>query len=173
MQQEIPSVKTLMPVLQFTKADLIANREGQLGESQRSRLQNLQTRAILIGLAGFFGFALLATIFLFFGSENGYLIMTLIGIFLTFCNAIFVGMFARQYMRLRADLDSGEIEIVSGEMERVVKADGRMNNFILRVNEEEFYVKKELFRLFRHEVPYNIYRSRHSAVLLAAEANPQ
>lgn len=173
MQQEIPAVETLMQALQFTKADLHANQDGKLGESQRAQLQNLQTRAILVGIVGFFGFALLATIFLFFGSENGYLIMTLIGIFLTFCNAIFVGMFARQYMRLRADLDSGEIEIVSGEMERVVKPDSGMNNFVLRINEEEFYVKKELFRLFRHEIPYNIYRSRHSAVLLAAEANPQ
>lgn len=119
--QDIPAVDTLMQALQFTKDDLNANREGQLGDSQRVRLQSLQTRAILVGIAGFFGFSLLATIFLFFGSENGFLIMTLIGIFLTLCNAIFVGMFARQYMRLRADLDNGQIEIISGEMERVVK----------------------------------------------------
>lgn len=170
---DIPAVDALMQPLQFTQDDLKANRNGQLGDNQRARLQSLQTRAILVGIAGFFGFALLATIFLFFGSENGFLIMTFIGIFLTLCNAIFVGMFARQYMRLRADLDNGEIDIISGEMERVVKADGRMNNFILRVNEEDFHVKKDLFRLFRHEVPYKIYRARHSAVLLAAEADPQ
>ncbi len=170
--QDIPAVDALMQPLQFTKNDLKANRAGHLGENQRARLQGLQTRAILVGIAGFFGFALLATIFLFFGSENGYLIMSFIGIFLTLCNAIFVGMFARQYMRLRADLSDGEIDIISGEMERVVKADGRMNNFVLRVDGEEFHVKKDLFRLFRHEVPYKIYRTRHSGVLLAAEATP-
>ena len=169
---DIPSADVLMHPLQFTQDDLIANRQGQLGESQRSRLQDLQTRAILIGIGGFFGFALVATIFLFFGSENGFIIMTFIGIFITLCNAIFVGMFARQYMRLRADLRSGEIELLSGEMERVVKPDGRMNNFLLRINEEEFYVKKDLFRLFRHEAHYNLYRAKHSRVLLAAEPNP-
>lgn len=170
--QEIPTVDALMQPLQFNQADLQANRNGQLGDNQRARLENLQTSAILVGIAGFFGFALIATIFLFFGSENGMIIMSLIGIFITICNAIFVGMFARQYMRLRADLREGEIEIISGEMERVVKADGRMNNFLLRINGEEFYVKKDLFRLFRHEVPYKIYRAKHSRVLLAAEATP-
>lgn len=170
--QDIPAASDLMPALQFTDDDLSANRDGQLGANQRARLQSLQTRAILIGTAGFFGFAFIATIFLFFGSENGLMIMTFIGIFITFCNAIFVGMFARQYMRLRADLNGGDIDIISGEMERVIKPDGRMNNFVLRVNEEEFYVKKDLFRLFRHEVNYRLYRSVHSRVLLAAEPTP-
>lgn len=170
--QDLPTADTLMQPLNFTSLDLEANRHGQLGDNQRHRLQTLQRNALLIGLGGFFAFALIATIFLFFGSENGYLIMTLIGIFITICNALFVGMFARQYMRLRADLDDGGIDIVSGEMERVVKANGRMNNFLLRVNETEFYVKKDLFRLFRHEVQYNLYRTKHSRVLLAAEPTP-
>jgi len=170
--QDLPPASDLMQPLQFTQDDLTANRDGQLGDNQRARLQALQTRAILIGIGGFFGFALAATIFLFFGSENGLFVMTLIGIFVTFCNAIFVGMFARQYMRLSADLNGGEVEIISGEMERVVKPDGRMNNFLLRINDEEFYVKKDLFRLFRHEVNYNLYRSPHSRVLLAAEPTP-
>ena len=171
--QEIPAVDELMQPLQFDQSDLSANREGHLGDNQRARLQSLQMNALLVGLGGFFGFALLATIFLFFGSENGYIVMTLIGIFITLVNALFVGMFARQYMRLRADLQDGEIDIIAGQMERVVKADGRMNNFLLRIEEEEFYVKKDLFRLFRHEVDYRIYRTKHSRVLLAAEPTPQ
>ncbi|MEM9953720.1 MAG: hypothetical protein AAF846_19075 [Chloroflexota bacterium] len=170
--QEIPSTTQLMQPLQFDQNDLQANRDGLLSDNQRERLQSLQVRALSVGLGGFFGFALLATIFLFFGSENGFIIMTLIGMFITIVNAIFVGMFARQYMRLRADLHDGDIEVISGEMERVVKADGRMNNFLLRVGDDEFYVKKDLFRLFRHEVHYHIYRAKHSRVLLAAEPTP-
>lgn len=172
MMQDIPSTKQLMQPLEFNQADLIANRDGLLGDNQRARLQSLQTNALLVGIGGFFGFALLATIFLFFGSENGFLIMSLIGMFITLVNAIFVGMFARQYMRLRADLSDGDVEVIAGEMERVVKADGRMNNFILRIGDEEFHVKKDLFRLFRHEVTYTIYRAKHSRVLLAAEPTP-
>ncbi|GAB5490527.1 MAG: hypothetical protein Phog2KO_07420 [Phototrophicaceae bacterium] len=170
--QDIPNASTLMQHLQFTQDDLHANREGQLGENQRIRLQGLQNRAILIGVIGFFAFALIATIFLFFGSENNFFIMTLIGIFVTICNALFVGMFARQYMRLRADLFDNEVEVIEGELERVIIPNGRMNNFLIRLNEEEFYVKKDLFKLFRHEVNYRFYRASHSRVLLSAEPNP-
>jgi len=168
----IPSAETLMQPLAFTADDLVANRQGQLGANQRQRLQKLQNRALLIGVAGFFGFALTATILLFFGSENALIVMSFLGVFVTILNAIFVGMFARQYMRLRADLTSGEIDIITGELQRVVKANGRMNNFLLRINDDEFYVKKELFKLFRHEVNYNVYQAQHSRVLLAAEPTP-
>lgn len=170
--QEIPSASALMQHLEFTTDDLHANREKQLGENQRIRLEALQNRAILFGILGFFAFALIATIFLFFGSDDGLFIMTLIGIFMTICNAIFVGMFARHYMRLRADLSANEIEVIEGDLERVVIPNGRMNNFLIRINGEEFYVKKDLFKLFRHEVPYRFYRASHSRVLLSAEPNP-
>lgn len=163
------SVDKLMPLLKFSHDDLAANRQGKLGDSQIARLKSLQSRALWIGMAGFFGFAFAATICLFFGSENGFLIMTLLGVFLTLVNALFVGVFARQWMRLRADLDAGEIDVIQGELERVVKANGRMNNFLLRIEDEEFYVNKEVFLLFQHEVDYAVYRTRHSAVLLAAE----
>lgn len=172
MHDDIPMADSLMQPLQFTGDDLLANRQGQLGDNQRQRLQSLQVRALIIGASGFFAFALVATIFLFFGSENSLLIMTLIGIFITICNAIFVGMFARQYMRLRADLTGGEIDNIAGQLERVVIPNGRMNNFLLRIEGEEFYVKKDLFKLFRHEVHYTIYRAKHSRVLLSAEPNP-
>lgn len=172
MQTDIPMADSLMQPLQFTEADLIANRQGHLGDNQRERLHSLQIRALIVGTIGFFAFALIATVFLFFGSENSLLIMTLIGIFITICNAIFVGMFARQYMRLRADLSSGEIDILEGQLERVVIPNGRMNNFLLRIEGEEFYVKKDLFKLFRHDVHYAFYRTVHSHVLLSAEPNP-
>lgn len=171
MAQDIPTVAELMPIMQFDEEDLAQNRAGQLGDNQRQRLQNLQMRALLIGAGGFFGFALLATTFLFFGQENGSLILYLAGVFITILNAIFIGMFARQWMRLRADLSDNAIEVIQGQMERVVKPDSRMNNFMLRIQGQEFYVKKDLFKLFRHEVDYTLYRAPHSRVLLAAEPN--
>ena len=42
----------------------------------------------------------------------------------------------------------------------------------VRVNGEDFHVNKDLFKLFRHEVPYRLYRAPHSRVLLAAEPTP-
>lgn len=172
MAQDIPSVEELMPFMSFDEDDLQHNRAGKLGDNQRQRLQSLQLRTILIGAGGFFGFALLATTFLFFGQDNNSLILNLLGIFTTILNAIFIGMFGRQWMRLRADLYDNAVDVIQGKMERVVRPDSRMNNFLLRIEGEEFYIKKDLFRLFRHEVNYTLYRAPHSRVLLAAEPNP-
>ncbi len=159
------AAEALMPLLQFDHSDLQANRDGTLGENQRYRLQRLQRRALLIGLAGFFGFALVATTLLFFGQG----ILVLLGIFVTMINALFAGMMARQWLRLGADLQYGDVEAISGELERVVNMSGRMNNFLIRVADEEFYLTKDLFLQFQHEVPYTLYRAPHSRVLLAGE----
>ncbi len=158
-----------MQPLDFTRADLEANQNGQLGANQRDRLRGLQRRALLVGSAGFVAFALSATTFIYFGQVNDALILSLIGMFLTLLNALFVGIFGRQWMRLQSDLRTNSVEVLSGTLERVVKASGRANNFMLRVDDAEFYVKKETFNLFRHEQPYHFYRAPHSQVLLAAE----
>jgi hypothetical protein len=169
MAQDIPPASQLMPLMGFDEEDLAQNRAGKLGENQREHLQSLQNRALLIGIAGFFAFAFLATTLLFFGQENDTLILGLLGIFMTILNAIFLGMFGRQWMRLRADLSDNAVDKIQGRMERVVRPDGRMNNFLLRVEGQEFYTRKDLFKLFRHEVDYTLYRAPHSRVLLAAE----
>lgn len=159
------SAEALMPLLQFDDSDLQANRNGSLGANQRQRLQRLQSRALLVGTGGFFAFALVSTAMLFFGQG----IWIFLGIFSTMLNALFVGMVARQWLRLGTDLRHGEVEAISGELERVVKMNQRMNNFLIRVNGEEFTITKDLFLQFRHEKTYTLYRAVHSRVLLAAE----
>jgi hypothetical protein len=167
--QAIPSAQELMPALQFSDQDLEANRAGQLGQNQTERLKSLQQRTLYYAIAGFFGFAILSTALLYFATGANATFLTLLAIFLSFLNALYVGMLAREYMRLGADIRSGEIETLAGKLERVIRQGGRMNNFVLRLNGADFYVKKETFALFRHEQPYAFYRARHSGVLLAAE----
>lgn len=166
---DIPSAADLMPALQFTPEDLAANREQRTGESQQHRLRQLRLRSLLFGIGGFYGFALVATIFLFLGTQQSTAILLLIGIAITILNAVYVGMIARQVMRLNADLRQGSVDVIQGEMERVLSRDRRMSNYILRIADAEFVVKKETFKLFRHEVTYAIYRAPRSGVLLAAE----
>ncbi|MEL6405513.1 MAG: hypothetical protein AAFR81_14180 [Chloroflexota bacterium] len=168
----IPPAEAIMQPLGFDQDDLSANREGKLSERQQDELRRLQTRTLLIGAGGFMGFALVATIFLFFGSGDALWLLTFLGIFVTILNALFVGMLARQWMRLRADMDSGTITTLEGELERVVLPDRRANNLILRIEGEDFHVKKTVFQQFRHEVAYRVYRTTHSRVLLSAEPNP-
>lgn len=167
--QAIPSAQELMSPLNFTAQDLEANRAGKLGHEQVERLKALQKRTLIVALIGFFAFAIISTTLLFFATGANANFLTLLSIFLSFLNAIFVGMLARDYLRLGADMRSGEVELLSGKLERVIRQGGRMNNFVLRIAGVDFYVKKEVFALFRHEENYAFYRARHSGVLLAAE----
>jgi hypothetical protein len=170
--QEIPSAQDLMLPLDFSQQDLDANRAGSLGKNQVERLKTLQSRSLKIGIVGFLAFAVSSIVLLFFATGDNAFFLTILAIFLSFLNALFVGMLARQWMRLAADLRVGEIESLSGRLERVVRTGGRGNNFVLRLNGEDFFVKKEVFALFRHESDYRLYRAPHSGVLLAAEPMP-
>lgn len=172
-EQALPPIEALMPVLQFDAQDLRTNRDGQLGDGQRKRLQAAQTRAIAIGAGTFTVLTLFATTLLFIGVRQSLPVLLFAGILTTIINAIAVGMFGRQWLRLRIDLRTGAVETVSGVMERVVRANGRINNFVLRVDDDEFFVKKDLFNLVRQDVPYRMYRAPHSRLLLALEPTPQ
>lgn len=172
MTTDIPPVTDLMQPMDFDTDDLDANRNGRLGTNQRERLQALQMRTLMIGSSGFIAIGIAAATFLYFAQVNDSLILQLVGIFLTLINALFIGIYGRQWMLLNADIRNADIEVISGAMERVVKADGRMNNFLLRIDGNDFHVKKELFKLFRHEVSYRLYRTPHAKILLAAEPTP-
>jgi hypothetical protein len=77
-----------MPALEFTEADLRANQQGELGETQRQHLTRLRQRALMVGATVFFGLVFLATLLLFFGQANANGILTLLGILLTMLNAV-------------------------------------------------------------------------------------
>lgn len=167
--RDIPTAADLMPALQFSAADLDANRAGNIGDDQIARLAAAQQRTLLIGFGVFLVFTILATAMLFIGTLNGAMVFTFGGILFTILNAITLGMFGRQWMRLRVDLRQGQVEAITGKLERVVRAGRRINNFVLRITDEEFYVKKDTFNLVRQDVRYRFYRAPHSKILLAAE----
>jgi hypothetical protein len=159
----------LTTLLNFTPGDLDTNRSGKLSPSQEQKLQALQSRALMIGAGVFFALALLATMFLFGGQTSSSGILTLIGFLLTGLNAVLMGMFGRQWMRLNADLRGDSIDVVAGKLERILRPTGRINNYIVRVNNIDFAVNKDTFKAFTHEAPYRLYRTRHSHILLSVE----
>lgn len=161
----------LLPDLNITAADLAANREGQLGPQQHARLQRLQQRTLSVGAAVFFTLAFLATLLIFQGQQSASPLLSAGGVLITLINAIIVGTFARQYMRLGRDLRENAVEVLRGPLERVVQAGRRMNNYVLRIEGVEFAVKKDVFKRFTHEAPYALYRTRYARVLLAAEVD--
>lgn len=165
----VPDVIELMPLFQFSMLDLEANRAGKLSIHQCERLQKLQTRSLIMGGVGFFLFAFIATLLIFMGQQNQSFILSFVGVMLTVCNAIFVGMVARYWLRLSADLRAGTVEIMDGILERILHANGRGSNYIVRVAGKNFPVNKEQFKAFRHEVSYRFYLAAHSGILFSAE----
>lgn len=160
---------TLHNALGFAEADLVANRALTLSEAQRARLKGKQTRTVLIGGAVAYALALVATAFLFFGQREGNFVLSVVGGVVVLCNAGVVGMFAREWLRLRADLQAGGVQVAQGTLERVVRAYGRANNFVLRVGGQSFTVPKEAFNAFTHQAPYRLYYTAHARILLSAE----
>jgi hypothetical protein len=161
--------RALLDALEITPADLEANRAGELGTNQQDRLLSLRQRTVLIGSIGFFGFVLLATTLLYFGQVNQQFMLTALGIFTTMINALFGGIYGQQFMRFSRDIRNADVEVLEGNLERILKADNRFNNYAVRIEDTEFYLNKEQFLLFKHEAPYRFYRAPYSKILLAAE----
>lgn len=160
-----------MRELRFTPDDLAANRNGQLSDMQQYRLRMRRRRSILVGVGILLVAVFLASGLIFVGSgEGGSPILTLLGIGVTICAAALVGVLARHWFRLSADIQSGQVEIYQGELERVIKpVTRRVLNYMIRVDGAEDFVSKEAFEVFEHQKPYAIYRTPHTGTLLAAE----
>lgn len=162
-------MNTLMEHLNFTPDDLANNRQKTLSATQQETLNRQKTRVLMIGGAIFWGLAVVATIFLYIGQRENSLIMGGVGAIVTLCNATLIGLFARHWMRLNADLRSGAVVSVSGTLERIIRAYGRANNFVVGIQDQRFSVNKETFKAFKHNHPYTLYYTRHTHTLLSAE----
>ena len=155
--------------LGFTSSDLEANRRGQLSQAQIERMKTTRQRNTLIAAALFFGLALGATILFYVGQLNRSLILFGAGAMLTLLNAAMVAKAGRAYMRVGGDLRKGEVELLAGDVERVLRR-GRMSDaYVLRIESVELFVSKAVFSGFRHLAPYRIYRAAFSRMLLSAE----
>lgn len=160
---------TLFRALAFVQEDLNANRQGSLSEMQHYRLRVRRRRSIATGLMILMAAILISTLFLFFGSR-GSAILSLIGIGMTLCSTAIVGVFARYWMRLGADIQTRQVSASSGELERVIRpVTRRVVNYMIRIDQAEVFVSKEVFEAFHHLRPYTIYRARHTGTLLSAE----
>lgn len=158
-------------LLDFNDDDLNANRRGQLSQRQLERLRGRRRASVLVAVAIVVVAALLATVFIFWGQVNGSLVMMVAGIGITLVAAAVTGIFARHWMRLTTDIDSGTAQILSGTLERVLKPINRGNAaYVLRIDGVDIATSKETFKAFKHNAPYRLYITKYSRVLLSAEA---
>ena len=162
--------RALMAALQFTPADLDANRQGRLSRSQAARIRSQRRRNLALAAALFGVFVIGATLCLYAGqgSDNG--ILTGAGSALVVMNALLVGLAGRGSMRASGDLRAGGVECLCGEVTRVLRRGRQGDSYLLRLDEAELRVTKDIFRSFAHERRYRIYRSVGTRMLLSAEA---
>ena len=159
-----------LPVaLRFSAVDLEANRQGLLGPTQVRHMAEVRKRNALIAAALFIGLVLGSTIIFYTAQLNRSAILFGVGAALTVVNAIMVGRAGRAYMSIGGDLRSGSVEILAGDVERVLRRGRASDSYLLRINGAELKVTREVFVGFRHQAPYRIYRASVTRALLSAE----
>lgn len=160
----------LMAQLDFTAADLAANREGQLSPRQIERLQRLRRRTALLGGGLVIALIFVATVFLFLGQQGDSQILTLVGIGVTITNVVLMSLVLRSWLRLGEDLQRAQALAISGKVQRVIRASGRrVTHYVLRVGEVSIPVSRDTLKSFEHEAYYRVYRTPFARVLLSAE----
>ncbi len=167
---DLPSLQMIAGAMDFTLDEINDNRSRRLSARQRERLKAVQQRTLLIGVGAFLLLAFAATLMIYIGQRNQVVIFSLIGVLVTVFNAIILGFLARSYLRVSADLRAAEpIEIYEGNLERVLRPNGQVNNYVLRVYNRDFPVTKDVFKQFRHKKVYAMYATLHANVLMSAE----
>ena len=159
----------LMTAMRFGESDLRANRLGALSSAQMERMNTTRRRQSALAALLFIALVVAATSLIFSGQRNQNQILALAGGCLIILNAILVGIMGRAFIRLGSDLRAGNIEVLAGEVERVVRRGRQGDNYLIRVDGNSLYVTRDIFLSFQHESPYRIYRTAHARLLLSAE----
>ena len=162
----------LMAAMNFNETDLQANRQGHLSQAQTARIKRMRRRHILMAAVLFLAMVLVATLLIFFGQRSQNTILSAAGGLLTVVNALAMGGLGRVCIRAGGDLRTGGIEVLGGDVERVLRRGRQGDNYLLRIDGASLVVTKDVFLGFQHEAPYRIYRTRLSRLLLSAEPAP-
>jgi hypothetical protein len=163
------SAADLTTLLKVDSTDIAANRDGHLSEAQRDRLHGLRARTGWIGAGVVLLTTLAAALLLFFGEQQDSVVLRYVGIGVTLCNAAAVGLFARQWLRLSADLRGGQVASAAGSLRHTIRISGRVAVYIIEVDAVRFTVDKSIFFGFEEGRRYRLYWSPAARVLLAAE----
>ncbi len=160
-----------MFLLDFDSNDLAANRNGQLSERQLERLRGRRRASVIAAMAIVLVAAAVAALFIFWGQVSSSAVLMIVGVGVTLVAAAISGIFARYWMRLTADIDSGAAQVLTGDLERVLKPISRRSaTYVLRIGGQDIATSKETFKAFKHNAPYRLYITKYSRVLLSAEA---
>ena len=159
----------LKPVLSFTESDLRANRDGKLSATQIAKLNKDKRHIALIALPLFATFVLLSTALIYVGQNSQNAIAFVGGFILVLTNALTIGILGREFMRLDSDQRAATVDVLAGEVDRVIKRGRRGDRYLLRIANQDIYVTREILECFEQGARYRLYRTQRSQLLLSAE----
>ncbi|TVR23752.1 MAG: hypothetical protein EA396_02715 [Anaerolineaceae bacterium] len=166
MNHSTDTIEEIQSALRFTPDDLPLNRDGRLSEWQIYHLRVRRRRSILLGVGLVLALAFVATLFIYAGG----FIRLLIGVGITLCMAFLLASFAGHWMRLTADIRSGQALKREGQLQRVIlPVTRRVHNYALRIDDQQFMVSKYVLDLFEHQAHYALYFTPHTAQIISAE----
>ncbi len=167
---KILSLETdLMTALNFTEADLDANRDGQLSEEQYVSLQSKRTywRYGVIGITGFAVILSAAGIRMLPGYDyapaNIVMLFCLLFGGIQFLTAFYYWM---RYRAVTSDLRDQTVAAAQGIAMLESLGFGKMT---VRVGDRTFMMKDKAGLAFKNGDPYCLYYAPHSKILLSAE----
>ena len=159
----------LRTVLDIDDADLTANRDGKLSPRQNERLRATRRRNLRVGAGLVLALVVISSGLLYLAATQQSLILNLVGVGVTLCNAALLGVNVRGILRLSSDIDKGEVQTLTGRVKHTIRVTGRVATYIVHVDKQDLVLSKPIFFALREGQRYRLYRAPESRVLLAGE----
>ncbi|MEO0563579.1 MAG: hypothetical protein AAF125_15835 [Chloroflexota bacterium] len=161
----------LAEALNFTEADLAANRDGKISERQRGFIIVDRQKNILLGAAIVGALVFAVTGLLYLGNANSNGILQVLGIVLLVITTSLSWFFAFNWRRMTYDLRTNDVEMIEGEAQHVMRQVGRAQAGSIRIGDTVEVPADSLdtFRAFAPGATYRLYRTAYTGRLLSAE----
>ena len=176
-----PAFHELADILDFTGADLAANREGFITERQVKglRIKHLGMSISLfieflfaMGLAAF----LLITLFIWLNSPFrnladllGFLVfLAVTGSLVAIVSYHLLILRRRRWLAYGQDLKAGIVKCVKGQLIKTARKN-RNSWWTIRISGEELPINQKIFPYFEHGTSYHIYFTPHTRIILSVE----
>jgi hypothetical protein len=166
MESKDDAKQALIMALKFTTDELELNRQGSLSEAQVKGMQKVRFAAVALVVS-----VIILTLFIIWLFRGLLPLALQVGILIS-AAVVLAGILQSLYRGWNnADLDitrkrAGQVEgVVSTES----KTENNVESFVVKIDNIEFPVEKEVFLAFQNGEPYRIYYAWYSKNILSAE----
>ncbi|MBI5054754.1 MAG: hypothetical protein HZB52_16020 [Chloroflexi bacterium] len=157
----------LNTVFRFDPNDLVLNRQGQLGESQVSRLQKEMWTYAIIGIVmvSVFSVVPLSVMFLSRNQSSAWIpVLMFLGV-----DVIVALVFAFLAWRVWRDLSDRRVEMLNGVLRKYMVRSNKSSTYYIAIGDKKFSVGIPQYNGVIEGRVYRLYYTPHSSVIVAIE----